>query len=428
MSTSDISASPPDGSTEQAAGVQMRYFVYALFLMFGGITSLNDVIIPKLKELFTLTYAEAMLVQSAFFTAYFVVSLPAATILGKVGYIRAAVIGLTAMMTGCLLFIPASALGQFPVFLAALFVLASGVTIVQVVVNPLLTQLGPAASAHSRLTFGHSFNSVGTTIFPFVGSLIILGSLRQADVTHLSGLAVTTYRRDETHIVMLAYLSIALALAVVAGFVWTWRDRPVDKPQPSRSVYGALTLLNRPRFAAGAACIFLYVGAEVAIGSVIVSYLMQRSVLGLSPVQAGSNVPIYWGLAMLGRFVGAALLRVVPPGGLLAGVAVTAVFLLGLSASSAGAISGIALLSIGLFNAIMFPTIFALASEGLGARAAEGSGVIATAIVGGAVIPLVLGAVADSFGLRWALIVPALCYSMIAAFGVYGGQVQATHN
>jgi FHS family L-fucose permease-like MFS transporter len=413
------SAPHAQSNAQPSAGAEMRYFVYALFFIFGGITSLNDVIIPKLKELFTLSYAEVMLVQSAFFTAYFLISLPAAAILGKVGYMRSAVIGLMTMTAGCLLFIPASAMAQFPVFLIALFVLAAGITMVQVVVNPLLTMLGPPSTSHSRLTFGHSFNSVGTTIFPYVGALVILGSLSKIDPQKLDAVALGAYRSQATHVVVLSYLAIATALAIVAAFVWMWRNRLQEEPQEGKSVYGALTLLRRPRFAMGALCIFLYVGAEVAIGSVIVNYLMQLSVLGLSQRDAGAHVPFYWGLAMIGRFIGTALLRVITPGKLLAGVGGMAILLLMISGQTTGIVAGWSLLLIGLFNSIMFPTIFALASEGLGARAAEGSGVIATAIVGGAVVPLLTGAAADSVGLRLALIVPALCYVVIAGFGIY---------
>jgi FHS family L-fucose permease-like MFS transporter len=405
---------------------QLRYFVYALFFIFGGITSLNDVLIPKLKDLFTLSYAEVMLVQSAFFTAYFLISIPASAVLRKVGYMRAATLGLLTMAAGCLLFIPASTTALFPVFLFALFVLASGITVVQVVANPLISRLGPAATAHSRLTFAHSFNSIGTTIFPYVGSIVILGALSTIDPTTLDPIARSAYRTRETHVVMVSYLALALAIGIVASFVWMWRKRLVEGPVDRVSFFGALDLLRRPRFAVGALCIFLYVGAEVAIGSIIVSYLMQADVLSLGQRAAGEHVPFYWGGAMVGRFVGTALLRVVSPGKLLAFAGGVAMLLLLVSANTTGAISAWSLLSIGLFNSIMFPTVFALASEGLGVRAPEGSGVIATAIVGGAVVPLLMGAAADGAGLKLALVVPALCYAVIAGYGLYTRRSAAT--
>lgn len=397
----------------------LQVFVFALFFIFGGITSLNDVVIPKLKALFTLSYAEAMLVQSAFFAAYFLISLPAAAIVKRLGYMRTAVVGLLTMTGGCLLFVPASSQGLFVAFLLALFVLASGITIVQVVANPLISMLGLPRTAHSRLTFAQAFNSLGTTIFPYVGSILILGSLPSVDASQLAGEALTAFRVQETHVIVLTYTGLATALAVVALVVWLRRNRlkeakPVDEP-----ILKAFTLLARPRFGYGALCIFLYVGAEVAIGSIIVNFLMQSDVLGLGAQSAGQHVPYYWGGAMVGRFIGAYLLRVFSPGKVLAAAAAAVIALLFVAGSSHGAVSGFALLGIGLFNSIMFPTIFTLASEGLGRRTHEGSGIICVAIVGGAVVPLLLGAVADQVGLKMALMVPAVCYAGILGYGFY---------
>lgn len=397
----------------------LRLFVFALFFIFGGITSLNDVLIPKLKSLFTLSYADAMLVQSAFFAAYFIVSLPAASVVRRIGYMRTAVVGLLTMTAGCLLFIPASLSGQFAIFLGALFVLAAGITIVQVVANPLISALGAPASAHSRLTFAQAFNSLGTTIFPYIGSILILGSLATVDPAALSGAALDAFRTQETHVIVRTYSGLALALAVIAALVWLRRKRLVETPEPASGMLQAFELLRRPRFAMGALCIFLYVGAEVTIGSLIVDYLMQADVFGVGAVDAGKHVPFYWGGAMVGRFVGAWLLRVFAPGKVLAAAAGAVILLLLVSANSTGATSGWALLAIGLFNSIMFPTIFSLASEGLGARAAEGSGLICMAIVGGAIVPLITGGAADATGLKMALLVPAVCYAVILGFGVY---------
>jgi FHS family L-fucose permease-like MFS transporter len=397
----------------------LQLFVFALFFLFGGVTSLNDVIIPKLKELFTLSYGEAMLVQSAFFTAYFVISIPAALVVRRIGYIRTASTGLLTMMTGCLFFIPASALGSFPAFLCALFALAAGVTTIQVVANPLISMLGPPHSASSRLTFAQAFNSVGTTLFPYVGALVILGSLSKIDPKTLRGAALTVFRIQETRVVMLTYVGLALALAVAAAAIWTQRNRLKETPAAPTGLFGGLDMLQRPRFGWGALCIFLYVGAEVAIGSLIVSYLEQASVLALPAKVAGEHVPLYWSGALAGRFIGAYVLNSLSPGRVLAAAAAAAAVLLILSANSHGVISAYALLSIGLFNSIMFPTIFTLASEGLGARRAQGSGIICMAIVGGAVIPPLTGHFADISGLKAALAIPGLCYGVIAAYGLY---------
>lgn len=415
-----VTGSTSEAESEGVDAPDLRIFVFALFFIFGGITSLNDVIIPKLKDLFTLSYFQALLVQSAFFGAYFVFSIPAAAIVRKSGYMRTAAIGLLMMTAGCLLFVPASLSGTFGMFLFALFVLAAGITTVQVVANPLISMLGAPATAPSRLTFAQAFNSLGTTIFPYVGSIVILGSLATVDVTTLSGAALDAYRTQETQVVVRTYLALAAALMVVAAVVWTRRNRLPQPPADGTSILRAFDLLKRQRFGFGALCIFLYVGAEVAIGSIIVNYLMEANIMGLGEQAAGKLVPLYWGGALVGRFIGAYVLRMVSPGMVLSGVSIAVIALLLISGSGSGGIAGWSLLAIGLFNAIMFPTIFTLASVGLGKRAAEGSGVICVAIVGGAVIPPLTGWVADMMGsLQIALIVPALCYLVIAAFGLY---------
>ena len=398
----------------------LRYFVMALFFIFGGITSLNDVIIPKLKELFTLSYTQAMLVQFCFFTAYLVIGIPGAQLVKKIGYMRGAVAGLLTMMVGCLLFIPASQYATYGLFLFALFVLASGVVIVQVVSNPLISLLGPAKTVHSRLTFAQAFNSLGTTIFPRVGSALILGSLAGVSAAQLSGAALDAYRTNETQAIVHAYIGLAVALAVIAGVVWMFRDALHGEPIEQSSPAAGFSLLQRPRFGYGALCIFLYVGAEVSIGSLIVNYLKQSSVMGLSDQSAGNMISLYWGGAMVGRFFGSALLRVLSPGKLLAAVAAGAIALILISANSTGTTAGYSLLAIGLMNSIMFPTIFSLACERLGARAADGSGIINIAIFGGAVVPLLTGKVADVSGsLAFALLIPAICYAIILGFGLF---------
>lgn len=398
----------------------LNYYVMALFFIFGGITSLNDVIIPKLKELFTLSYTEAMLVQFCFFAAYLLVGIPGAMIVKRVGYMRGAVIGLLTMMAGCLLFIPASQTATYGLFLFALFVLASGVVLVQVVANPLISLLGSARTAHSRLTFAQAFNSLGTTVFPYFGAVLILGGLAAVSADQLSGQALIDYQRAESRAIVNGYLGLAAALAVVALAVWLFRHRlKGERHSPVAYPFG-FDLLRRPRFGYGALSIFLYVGAEVAIGSLIVNYLMQPHVLDLPERDAGKLISLYWGGAMVGRFIGSAVLRLVSPGKVLAFVSCGAIALIAVSTNTVGTVSGYSLLAIGLMNSIMFPTIFSLASEKLGARTADGSGIINVAIFGGAVIPLATGVLADSSGsLGIALIIPALCYAVIAGFGVY---------
>lgn len=397
---------------------ELRLFVMALFFIFGGITSLNDVIIPKLKDLFTLNYTQAMLVQFCFFTAYALIGLPGAALVKRIGYMRGAVAGLLTMMVGCLLFIPASQSATYALFLAALFVLASGVVVVQVVTNPLISLLGPAKTAHSRLTFAQAFNSLGTVIFPLVGAPLILGRLKDVKAEELVGPALDAYRMAETQTVVNTYTALAAALALVAAVVWFNRNRLKGEKHEKTSLASGFALLSEKRFGLGALCIFLYVGAEVSIGSLIVNYLKQPSVMGLDDAAAGNYIPYYWAGALVGRFVGSAVLRMVSPGKVLAFNAIGAIALILISTNTSGHVAAYSLLLIGLMNSIMFPTIFSLACEGLGPKAADGSGIINIAIFGGAVVPLATGAIADGMGsLALSLALPAICYAVIAYFG-----------
>lgn len=398
----------------------LQGFVMALFFIFGGITSLNDVVIPKLKELFTLNYSQAMLVQTAFFGAYAIISIPGTALVKRIGYMRGAAFGLLTMMAGCLLFIPASHNASFNLFLFALFILASGVTVVQVVANPLISLLGPARTASSRLTFAQAFNSMGTTIVPYVGAILILGTLAHESASQLSGAALDAYRSEATTAVVHTYIGLAIALAVVAAVVYANRNRLKGEHHDHGSVLKSFDLLLQPRFAIGALCIFLYVGAEVAIGSTTVNYLRQAHVLALDEQSAGKLLPFYWGGMLVGRLIGSAVMRVLDPGKVLAFTAFGALALIAVTTQTTGMVAAASYLGIGLMNSIMFPTIFTLASEGLGDRAADGSGVLCVAIVGGAIVPPLLGMVADLSGsLEVALLVPALCYVIVAAFGIY---------
>jgi FHS family L-fucose permease-like MFS transporter len=318
------------------------------------------------------------------------------------------------------LFVPASRNATFGLFLLALFVLASGVTVVQVVTNPLISLLGPARTATARLTFAQMFNSLGTTLFPLVGSYLILGALAGKNGDALAGAALDAYRSAETLTVVHTYLGLAVALALVAAVVFASRNLLKGEKHDHGSVLKSFDLLLRPRFAFGALCIFVYVGAEVSVGSMIVNYVRQPHVLGLDPQSAGGLIPLYWGGALVGRLIGSLVLRFVDPGKALAFNAIGALLLIALTTHSSGSVAAGALLAIGLMNSIMFPTIFTLACEGLGHRAADGSGLLCVAIVGGAVVPPLTGTLADMSGsLELALILPALCYVVIAGFGIY---------
>ncbi len=449
-----------DSPPVDAPGLQ--YFVMGLFFIFGGITSLNDVIIPKLKELFTLSYTEAMLVQFCFFAAYLIIGIPGARLVKKIGYMRGAVVGLVTMMAGCLLFIPASQTATYAMFLGALFILASGVVIVQVVANPLISLLGPPSTTHSRLTFAQAFNSLGTTVFPIVGAVVILGGLAAVSADQLSGAELQAYRSAESEAIWKGYLGVAALIGLVAIAVWMFRNRlphdakimgDNDLVSTSRYLVGLAMiavgvfvalqvsgwlgvliiilapaiwlydndLLKRGRFSFGALCIFLYVGGEVAIGSVIINYLSLERVLGQPESVIGWMIGLYWGGAMVGRFIGSAVLRIFSPGKILAFNAIGAITLIIVSTQTSGVVAAYTLLAVGLMNSIMFPTIFSLACEKLGPRAADGSGIINVAIFGGAVVPLLFGVVADATGgsLATAMIIPVICYAIIAGFGIF---------
>ncbi|TCM17892.1 FHS family L-fucose permease-like MFS transporter [Novosphingobium sp. PhB165] len=399
-----------------APGLQV--FVFALFFIFGGVTALNGVLMPKLKAIFVLDYTEAMLVNTAFFAAYAVLSVPGAGLVKRIGYMRGAALGLLAMLAGCLLFVPAATGATFALFLLALFVLASGVTLIQVVANPLISLLGPSRTASSRLNFAQGFNALGATVFPHFGAVLMLGGLASVNETALSGAELEAYRSAATQAIAHGYLMVAAALAVITAAVWFNRNRIPGEKREGGPIFRSFNLLLRPRFAFGAICIFLYVGVENAIASLVVSWMGQSQVLSLDPQTAGTLLPWYWGGALIGRFVGSWALRFVSAGKALATVAIGAVVLLAIAVGSTGTVAGVAFLATGLTNAIMFPTIFSLACEGLGERTPEGSGVICTMVVGGAVIPPLTGLLADSSGsLSLALALPALCYAVIALFG-----------
>lgn len=389
----------------------------AMFFAFGFCTVLVDTLIPKLKAVFALNYTEVMLTQFCFFGAYFIVSIPAGWLHNRIGYLRGMTVGLVIMSAGAVMFAPAARLGLYGGFLAALFVLASGVTIVQAAANPLTASLGDPARAPSRLTLAQAFNSLATMVGPFVGATFILSHVTaMPDIARTPPALLSTLRRHEAAVVEPLFLAIALVLVALAVLCWWARSWAPVQATGVRGSYRVV--LANPRLRLGALAIFAYVGAEVAIGSSIANFLMQSQVLGAAAATAGRLVSIYWGLAMVGRFGGSVILRLAQPGLVLAISATCAGALALISGSSGGVLAAVAVLAIGLFNAVMFPTIFTLALETLREGAAEGSGVLCLAIVGGAVVPLLTGMVADRAGLGAAFAVPALCYGWIVYFGL----------
>jgi FHS family L-fucose permease-like MFS transporter len=395
--------------------------VVALFFIWGFLTVLNDSLIPKLKALFALSYAEVMLTQFAFFISYFVFSMPAAGLLARIGYLRAIVAGLLVTTAGGLMFAPAAYFGLYPMFLVALFIMGGGITMLQVAANPLISNLGDQESASSRLTLAQAFNSLATTVGPRVGAAYIIGSLQSSpDLTTTAPDILAAFRQTQAHAIQGPYLVIAVVLVILAAIFWRYRNATVV-PAAER-IGGQLSLLEllkaHPSVSLGALSIFIYVGCEVTIGSFMTNYLMQPRTLGLVASDAAGLVSFYWGGAMVGRFIGSYFLSKGSPGLILAGCAVAASLLTVTSATSSGWMSAGSLIAIGLANSIMFPTIFSLAIAGLGAETPRASGLICMAIVGGAVIPPLAGIVADHFGLATAILMPAVLYLWIAYYGV----------
>jgi MFS transporter, FHS family, L-fucose permease len=394
--------------------------VFAVFFILGGVTNINDVLIPKLKGLYQLTNFQANLVQFAFFTSYAIFSIPAGILLKKLGYLRGFVAGFLIVALGSLMFLPAANTGVYASFLAALFVIGGGITMLQVAMNPIIITLGDPSKASSRLTFAQSFNSIGVFLMIYGGSELLLGESSTVDPATLSGPALQNYQITESAIIGHAYIGLAIAMALIALLFWLFRSALDGKKVEEAQMEGTWALfLSNKRLQFGALCIFMYVGAEVAIGSNVIEYLGQDRVMGLDDKAAGKLLALYWGAAMVGRLLGGFILRMFKAGNVLTAAAGINIALLVISAITSGNIAGWSILLCGLFNSIMFPTIFSLATQGLNERAAQASGVLCTAIVGGAFVPPILGLVADVSGFAIALIVPIICYAIIAAFGRY---------
>jgi FHS family L-fucose permease-like MFS transporter len=391
--------------------------ITTLFFAWGFITVSVDPLIASLKAIFSLSYAEVMLTQFAFFMAYGVISLPAAWVVRRIGYPNSIVAALAVMICGCLVIPWATHAQTFALVLVALFIIASGITILQVAANPLAAELGPPEGSHFRLTLSQAFNSLGTAIAPFLVSSLLLGG---GIFAAAGGAPVTAAQRFESlrHIEV-AFLLIAALIALLALFIWVVRRRlqdaaPALAAQADSSIMRAL----RSRWALlGAAAIFLYVGAEVSIGSLMTNFLHQDDVFGVSLQQAGKLVSFYWTGAMVGRFLGSALLRRVSAGRLLGSAAACAALLCLTVRLTPGSAAGVAALSIGLMNSIMFPVIFTLTLERSTASDAATSGLLCMAIVGGAFLPRLAGHIADIATLRAAYIVPLLAYLCISVFG-----------
>ncbi|QTH62761.1 sugar MFS transporter [Psychrosphaera ytuae] len=385
----------------------------SLFFMWGFITCLNDILIPYLKNMFDLNFTQAMLIQFCFFSAYFLVSLPAGKLVAKLGYQKGIVVGLLVACVGCVMFYPAAALKTYPLFLGALFVLASGITILQVSANPYVSVLGRPETSSSRLTMTQAFNSLGTTVAPYFGGVLILG----AAVNEGAAMGES---------VKVPYLLLALMLLILA-LVFTFLKLPTiqsaEQQTTSSTIEDYKSALSHRHLSLGALGIFVYVGAEVSIGSFMINYFGLERVMSFEESEAAKYITYYWGGAMVGRFFGAVIMQKVDAGKVLAFNALAAVVLLLTTMLSNGAVAMWALLLVGLCNSIMFPTIFSLALKNLKEVTSHGSGVLCLAIVGGAVLPLLQGLIADGIGLTVSFVMPIVCYLYIAFYGVNGSKV-----
>jgi FHS family L-fucose permease-like MFS transporter len=401
-----------------------------IFFMWGFLTCLNDILIPHLKSTFQLSYAQVMLVQFTFFGAYFLMALPAGRLIAAMGYKKGIVAGLAIAGVGALGFWPAAGFHLYPAFLGALFVLATGITVLQVAANPYVALLGPERTSSSRLTLAQALNSFGTFLAPLFGGLLILSNVVKSpdELAKLDPAQQLVYQTQQAHAVQGPYIGLAVVLFLLAVFVWLFRlpalTEATDKGDHER--HGFAEVLRHPHVLFGVLGIFFYVGAEVSIGSFMVNYLSMPDIGHMSEQQAAHYVSFYWLGAMIGRFIGSALMAKISPRVLLAIFAAINALLVLTTMLSSGDAAVVSIIAIGLFNSIMFPTIFALGIEHLGPLTSKASSLLIMAIVGGALIPYVQGVFADHIGLQHAFFLPLLCYLYIFFYGVRGSRVRVT--
>ncbi len=426
MNPSPVTERLPDAPERVSSNRVAVAVMTTIFFMWGFITALNDVLIPHLKSVFTLNYTEVMLVQFTFFGAYFIMSLPSGKVLARWGYRVSIIGGLIVTGIGALLFIPAAQMQSYPLFLFAFFVLASGITLLQVAANPYVSLLGPARTASSRLNLAQALNSLGTTIAPKLGGLLILSTavLGAAELAKLSPAAQTAYKLQQAHSVQGPYIGIAIVLFLLAIVVWLFRMPQLeDTAEADDSRHRFADALRLRRVWLGMLAIFVYVGAEVSIGSFMVNYLSLPDIGHMSEAAATGYVSLYWGGAMIGRFIGSALLTRIDTRKLLAFNATIASLLVITTMLTLGHVALWSVVAIGLFNSIMFPNIFTLGIEKLGALTGKVSSLLVMAIVGGAIIPLAQGALADHIAVHQAYELPLACYLYIIYYGLRGSRV-----
>ena len=425
----NISTASASVETTTAPGQQRSYggalaVVTTLFFMWGFLTCLNDILIPHLKSIFDLNYKQTMLIQFAFFGSYFIFSVPSAKLIDLIGYQRSMVVGLLTMGVGAFLFVPAASVPSYPLFLGALIVLAAGITCLQVAANPYVTVLGKPQTASSRLNLTQAFNSLGTFLAPFFGGVLILSAAAKTidEIRALPPDALQAYRVHEAATVKTPYVGLGIALVVLAIAIGLFKLPKIEHAQHKVGEKVNDSIWRHPNLVFGAIAIFVYVGAEVSIGSFLVNYFSQPEIGGLTEKAAASFVAFYWGGAMVGRFIGSGLLQKMKTGHLLGICTICASGLVATSMLTTGHLAMYSIILVGFFNSIMFPSIFTLGVAELGPLTGDGSGLLIMAIVGGAIIPLAQGAIADKIGIHHAFFLPVICYLYILFFALSGSR------
>jgi FHS family L-fucose permease-like MFS transporter len=398
--------------------------VTTLFFMWGFLTCLNDILVPHLKSIFDLNYKQSQFIQLAFFGAYFVFSFPASKVVDWIGYQKSMVAGLLTAGIGAFLFVPAALVPSYALFLGAFIVLAAGITCLQVAANPYVTVLGKPETASSRLNLTQAFNSLGTFLAPFFGGWLILSAAPKtmADIRAMAPDALQAYRLHEAATVKMPYVGLGVALILLAVAIGSFKLPTIEHAQHKVGEKVNDSIWKHPNLIFGAIAIFVYVGAEVSIGSFLVNYFTQPEIGGLTDKVAASFVAFYWGGAMVGRFIGSAILQKISTRGLLGVCAVCAAGLVAISMLTTGHFAMYSIILVGFFNSIMFPSIFTLGVAELGPLTGDGSGVMIMAIVGGAIIPVAQGAIADRIGIHHAFFLPVICYLYILFFALSGSR------
>ena len=411
------------GSTNKSA----MAMVTTLFFMWGFCTVLNDAVTPHLKSIFGLNYLQASLIQLAFFSSYFIFAQPSGKFIEWFGYKRSMIVGLLTMAAGALVFLPAASYGKYSLFLSAEIVLAAGVTLLQVAANPYVTILGPPETASSRLNLTQAFNTMGDVVAPYVGSIFLLGAVVKGRTpAPVEGPELLAYRIHQAASFKPTYMGIAGIMIVLAVAIALFRFPRLEVTRDYRPASLNIkqdSIWNHPHLYLGALAIFLYVAAEVSIGNVAANYFADPTIGGLTLQQGTRLISVYWGLMMLGRFGGSALMQRVAPSKVLAVCGVGGAVLIFCSFLGTGYFAVATFLGVGIFNSIMFPTIFTLSVAELGPLTSRGSGLLVQAIVGGAAGPVLMGFLADRIGIHHALLMPFVCYLFIIFYGMRGYRI-----